>query len=225
MAKLHIHISPRIRSIHEGEAYSRRSCLGIIPISDVDQTDLASHVIFKDDRAYLHRLMSINYTTYDVRRAHDVIRPTTSKSNILLTAEFSPWSRAPENEGGPAPSGTTTGYAYARVLRIFHINVIYTGPGSIDFRPRRVDVLFVRYYCSVSDQGDPWASGELERLTFPPVVHPHAFGFVDPGDVLRMVHIVPRFSQGRKHPVDEWGLSAAELANDSTDWREYYVSR
>ncbi|KIM50228.1 hypothetical protein SCLCIDRAFT_1183436, partial [Scleroderma citrinum Foug A] len=37
-------------------------------------------------------------------------------------------------------------YCYARVLWIFHANVIYTGPGSMDYLPQHVEFLWVWWF-------------------------------------------------------------------------------
>ncbi|KIM91270.1 hypothetical protein PILCRDRAFT_1439 [Piloderma croceum F 1598] len=49
-----------------------------------------------------------------------------------------------------------------------------------------------------------------------------AFGFLDPSDVLRGSHIVPAFAKGKLHPD---GKGLLHLAQDSSDWIEYYVNR
>ena len=222
VAKLRALMLPRIRLLHESEPRSKHPKRNTYPAHTADEAGDPKHVIFKDDRIYVHKLMSVNYTTYDVRRTHDIIWPATSRNNILLTS----LSCSPTGEPAHGVSTeTSTGYMYARVLRIFHCNVIYTGPGSVDFRPRRMDFLFVRYYSTLPGQGDLWARGELERIAFLPATDPSAFGFVDPEHILRSVHIIPKYSSGRKYSIDERGVSATELANDSMDWKEYYVSR
>ena len=41
-------------------------------------------LLFKNDRLYRHRIFRINYTTYDVQRAQDVINPHTSHQDIVV---------------------------------------------------------------------------------------------------------------------------------------------
>jgi hypothetical protein len=78
-------------------------------------------IFFKSDRMYQHQLLRINYTTYDVRRDQDVINPRTSRCDIMLLAN---------NDN--ADSDTGHPFWYARVLGIYHVNVVYTGSGMID---------------------------------------------------------------------------------------------
>ncbi|OJA16859.1 hypothetical protein AZE42_09971 [Rhizopogon vesiculosus] len=43
-----------------------------------------SSILFKSNRIYHHNLIRFNYTTYDIRRAQDVINPKTPHCNIML---------------------------------------------------------------------------------------------------------------------------------------------
>ena len=76
--------------------------------------------------------MRLNYTTYDVRRAQDIINPSTSNCNIMILADQISSDLAPVS---PHP------YLYAQVLGIFHINATYTGPDVTGYYSHRVDFL------------------------------------------------------------------------------------
>jgi hypothetical protein len=108
-------------------------------------------------------------------------------------------------------------YRYAKVLGIHHVNVVQAGNV---YKSRRLDFLSVRWYESV--QSHIWEACTLGRVRFTSITNPNAFGFVDPGDVLRACHMIPAFSLGQRNP-SECGMSA--LAGDKHDWREYYVNR
>jgi hypothetical protein len=174
---------------------------------------------------YKHRIFRINYTTYDVRRDQDVVNPGTSHCNIMMLAD----SESTPNEDAPGIiSPTHHHFLYARVLGIYHVNVIYVGPGMVDYNPQRFEFLWVRWY-----KPHPLDHNQLYRLdqlTFLPVTSPDAFGFVDPADVVRSCHIIPRFASGRRFPVGQdheahhdVGLSIC--CHDSRDWNYYYVNR
>jgi hypothetical protein len=90
--------------------------------------------------------------------------------------------------------------------------------GSI-YESHRVEFLFVRWYESV--QNHSWDAHTLGRVKFLPLESQNAFGFVDPGVVLRACHIIPAFSRGQRNPND--GISP--LAGDKNDWHEYYINR
>lgn len=167
---------------------------------------------------YSHKLVRFNYTTYDVRRAQDVVNPGTPHCNIMLLSgnrlgpvgsEVAPLS-AQSSDGHP--------YLYARVLGIYHANIVYTGPGMVGYSPRRMDFLWVRWY-KHQEGGRP---DRLGQLFFPPISSEAAFGFVDPADVVRACHVIPRFSAGKRYPGGE-GLS--KLARDSSDWLAYNIGR
>jgi len=156
--------------------------------------------------------MRLNYTTYDVRRAQDIINPSTTHCNIMLLAEHGA-SKVGLHSQHP--------YLYARILGIFHANVTYVGPGMVDYCSRRVDFLWVRWYQYV-EEGAGWDVSRLDRVCFPPMADKHAFGFVDPDDVLRGCHMIPQFSHGPRH-LDGSGIS--RCAHDATDWHFYYVNQ
>jgi hypothetical protein len=151
--------------------------------------------------------MRINYTTYDVRRKQDTINPATPHRDVIVMAENDDDSEHP--------------FLYARVIGIFHANIIYTGSPAVDYRPRRLEFLWVRWYeLDPKAPAGGWANLTLDRLRFPPMATENAFGFIDPADVVRSSHIVPQFAAGKRY-VSE-GLS--RCARDSGDWKSYYVN-
>jgi hypothetical protein len=168
-------------------------------------------IFFKGDRMYRHNLARFNYTTYDVRRSQDVINPGTSHRDIMLLA-----NNTDDNSDSSHP------YLYARVLGIYHVNVIYTGEGSLDYAARRVEFLWVRWFEYDANKSVAWEDLKLDPLRFLPMSDEGAFGFVDPNHVLRGCHIVPTFVRGKAR-ADGIGLS--RLAHDGQDWSQYMVNR
>jgi len=162
---------------------------------------------------YRHNIMKVNYTTYDVRRAEDVINPNTDHKDIMLLSADS-----------SDPHYSNHQYIYARVLGIYHVNIIYARTGQSDYRPQRMEFLWVRWFANIDDEPveRSWSHQKLDCMQLLPVNHPGSFGFVDPADVLRGSHIMPRFFMGKCH-VDGRGISVC--ARDSEDWRQYYVGR
>lgn len=108
-------------------------------------------------------------------------------------------------------------YLYAKVIGIHHVNIVRV---ANVYESHQFEFLLVRWYESV--QIHAWDSHTLGRVRFRPLAHQNAFGFVDPGMVLRACHIIPAFSQGQRNP-GESGISP--LAGDKHDWHEYYVNR
>jgi hypothetical protein len=168
--------------------------------------------LLKDDRIYRHQLVRFNYTTYDVRRGQDVINPSTPHCNILLLAN--------KDEGTHPESDHP--FLYARVLGIYHANVVYTGEGMLDYEPRRIEFLWVRWFEYDGTRSVQWRGRRLDSLRFPPLATQGAFGFVDPRDVLRGCHIIPAFTKGKRH-LD--GVNISSCARDGKDWTCYHVNR
>jgi hypothetical protein len=164
-------------------------------------------ILIKDNRIYSHKLARFYYTTYDMRRGEDVINPHTSHCDVMLLAP---------REGEVAKS--VHPFLYARVLGIFHINIIYNGPGMVNYEAMRFDFLWVRWF----DVTQRSRSILLDRLIFPPMTSKDSFGFVDPVDVLRGCHLLPVFSEGKRH-LDGIGLSRS--ARDGQEWKAYFVNR
>lgn len=164
-------------------------------------------VLFDKNRIYRHQIARFNHTTYDVRRGQDIIHPNTSHCNIMLLAD-----------NVDTGEESNRHFLYAKVLGIYHTNVIYTGKESEDYRPRRMEFLWVRWYNEIHSSKGP----RFDTLSFPPMAYENSFGFVDPATVLRGCHIIPAFSSGRLH-VDGCGLS--RCAMDAEDWSKFYVNR
>jgi hypothetical protein len=90
----------------------------------VDDCDDANKVLFKSDRMYKHNMLRINYTTYDVRHSQDVLNPRTSHRDIMLLANH-------DGNDGSHEDGHL--FLYARVLGVYHVNVVYTGTKFVDY--------------------------------------------------------------------------------------------
>jgi hypothetical protein len=170
-------------------------------------------ILIRNDRMYQHKLIRFNYTTYDVRRAQDVVNPTTPHTNIMVLAR------------DDDHTDKKHGFWYARVLGIYHMNVVYVGHGMVDYTPRRLDFLWVRWYQLETAEATGWAARKLHRLLFPPMSTDHAFGFVNPADVLRSCHIIPAFAKGRRYADTGRPGGLSGCAGDSKDWNQYYVGQ
>jgi hypothetical protein len=175
--------------------------------------DACDFVFLKKDRIYGHNLSRFHFTTYDVRRGTDIINPGTTRCNIMLVAD--------DPDAGDSSSNWHH-FLYAHVLGVYHANVIYTGPGMRDYKARRLDFLWVRWYEVVDPASSGWSSSQLDCVRFLPMSEDDAFGFVDPTDVLRGCHIMPNFAKGKRH-ADSVGVS--RCARDGKDYNCYYVGR
>jgi hypothetical protein len=195
--KLKKHLRPRIRQLSRPD---------LPATSDSDTLVEWNAVLFRSNRIYSHKILRINYTTYDVRRTEDIIHTGTSHCNVMVL--------------NPDASADEHPFWYARVLGIFHANVVYTGDGATDFASTRLDFLWVRWY--TNDCGTEPLPGILDCVRFPPLADEYSFGFLDPSLVLRAAHIIPLFSRGIVHPD---GSGVSHWAEDVNDWRIYCISR
>lgn len=145
-----------------------------------------------------------NFTTYNIRRDQDTIKAHGERSTIMVNAK--------ENN----EDSMHHPYWYARVLGIHHAMVYFKNT----LKPQRMEFLRVRWFQNDED----FASGARHlRLNCVRYVDgENAFGFLDPGQVLRACHLVPAFDQ--LQTVDYLGPSVARDLSHG-DWRYYYVMR
>lgn len=95
----------------------------------------------------------------------------------------------------------------------------------------RMDFLWVRWYGSESDINQTHNSGfkarRLHRIGFvedtnDPEVSP-AFGFVDPGNIIRAVHLPPVYDEGKRMDLLSHSIARLPSENDK-DFCLYYVN-
>jgi hypothetical protein len=162
-------------------------------------------VIFKNDRIYRHHILQINYTTYDVHRADDILNPNTEHCDIMMLHS-------------PEDAYDHQQFCYSRIIRIYHANVQYIGPGMKDYTPQQMDFLHVRWFERVPQQD----IHDLEAVRFVCMDDPAVFDFVDPADILRSCHLLPAFRFRRCH---QGQIATSPIARNSEDWKFYYVNR
>ena len=125
------------------------------------------------------KLLHINYTTYDIRRDYDTIRP--SRGDIVMTSS--------RDQDHP--------FWYAQVIRAWHIQAHFC-PAGAGYSKHKMEVLWVRWLGI--DHAHRWGfkEGHMPKVGFVPDGVNHApFGFLDPSLVLRGCHLIPAFSDGR----------------------------
>jgi hypothetical protein len=93
-----------------------------------------------------------------------------------------------------------------------------------------MEFLLVRHFEVIEDvpvqRG--WSVARLDKLKFHPMGLDGAFGFVDPDQVIRGCHLIPRFCNGKLQPVSmnrEKARPLSAFARDHEDWKVYYVNR
>uniref|UniRef100_A0A8H7XVD3 Uncharacterized protein n=1 Tax=Psilocybe cubensis TaxID=181762 RepID=A0A8H7XVD3_PSICU len=162
------------------------------------------------DRIYMHKVLRVNYTTYDIRREQDSINPR-NHCNIMTLSRDS-------------EADTDHPYSYARVLGVFDADVQYNGG-----KTQRLEFLWVRWFEVDHRFRAGWAARRLDRLKFIHSDSPDAFGFLDPSDVLRASHIIPSFNSGMTDSLLPPSIARRAYWEDDDypdhDWNFYYVNR
>lgn len=161
------------------------------------------------NKIYRHKVMRVNYTTYDMRRDQDSINPRTHPFVMTLSPNTTPGSHP---------------YWYARVVGIFHLDVLYKPASDTPPALHRVDILWVRWLDYDTSRPGGFEHRRLHRVRF---VSTHsgsspAFGFLDPGTVIRGAHLLPVFHSGRTKEL--LAPSIARLQKEENeDWAYLYV--
>jgi hypothetical protein len=144
------------------------------------------------------------------------VNPRTNADIMVLSQETDD-----DSDGHP--------YWYARILGIFHVEIRHVGPLSTDSNVRRMDFVWVRWFGTDPTHCDGWEAKRLRRIGFLP--GDTAFGFIDPIQIIRAVHLIPAFAQGRtkellprssvrqRAHIKHWKLRTPVRANESREPR------
>ena len=155
-----------------------------------------------DERMYMHKVMRVNYTGYDMRQGQDSINSRNHANIMTLSRE-----------------DTDHPFEYGRVIGIFHVDVgINEGPSRASVSK---EVLWVRWYRRDSTYRAGFKRKRLHRLAFLPEDDPKAFGFLDPDEVIRAAHLIPAFRHGA---TEERGESLGRAEGEGDDWQYFYVN-
>ena len=160
------------------------------------------------DEVYIHgnRLqqrftMTIYYTSYDLRRQADKVNMR-NRPYVMALAH-----------GNPSHP-----YLYAQVLGIYRVRVLHPSLTELT----NMDVLWVRWLEVDERHQAGWKAKRLYRVQFVPSHMEGAFGFLDPTDVIRGVHLIPGFKNGflvDTQEVSKWDHSPEK------SWKNYYVNQ
>ncbi len=132
-----------------------------------------------DDKMYSHKLVRLNYTSYNLRREQDCINPLKRPDIMVLAPEW--------DNSGP--------FWFARVIEIFHVNARYVGPNSTraNRKWQRVELLWVRWFTLDTTQSSGFQHRRQHQVHFVDANDPDnvPFGFIDPDDVIRAAYLPP----------------------------------
>ena len=168
------------------------------------RTDLSCVYIHEDD-IFIHKVMRINFDTYDMRREQDSINPD-SHPDIMMPA--------PESYGHP--------YYYARTLALFHVYAaIVPDKGTVP-EWQQFHVCFVRWFEVDFDAIRPKRLVPLRWAR----LNENAFGFVSPDEVLRGCHLLPAPAHGRSNDVlPTYSRIRTNEDTDQKDYNRHYVNQ
>jgi hypothetical protein len=147
--------------------------------------------------------MTVNYTTYDLRRGNDKINMKGRPYVMALS------------RGDPSHP-----YMYARVLGICRFKVLHPTMAT----PTTMDVLWVHWLQIDRTHRAGWKAKRLYRVQFVPSLEDDAFGFLDPDDVIRGAHLIPCFDKGLIVNLPRTSVSQWDYPPEA-NWKFYYVNQ
>jgi hypothetical protein len=126
-------------------------------------------------------------------------------------------SREDQNSGDSHP------YWYGRIIGVFHAFIRHIGPQSKSTEIQRVDFLWVRWFGRDPKSEGGWAKKRLHRIGFLDSDDDSAFGFLNPTEIIRAVHLIPAFFFGKTTEI--LGPSIArQPQEEDEDWNFFYVN-
>jgi len=134
-----------------------------------------------DNWIYSAKVLRINYITYDIRQDQDSMNPHTHCDVMVLS---------------PETGANTHSFWYARVLGVFHTQVLHTGPAAKNRSVQRMEFLWVQWLGMVHGHRYGFKAAHLPKVCFVEVEDKLAFRFLDPSLTLRSCHLIPAFSNG-----------------------------
>ena len=128
-----------------------------------------STVCFRGNKLYQHKVVRVNYTTYNICRAHDSLNPWTHADFMVLAHEDG-------NDVFP--------YWFSHIIGVFHADIVHTEAASKSAEPQQMDFLWVRWFGRDLSHKSGFKATRLHRLGFLPNNEPGAFAFLDLQEII-----------------------------------------
>ncbi|KAL0062348.1 hypothetical protein AAF712_010759 [Marasmius tenuissimus] len=187
------------------------------------EEDIATRLNFTNDTVFAHKTIWFNFNTYDQQHDQDSV-------NTRLHPDV--YTLSPDAVGNESEHP----YQYAQVIGSFHAHV-RVEPSLLTKKVpicQRMEFLWVRWYQVDKKYRAGFRAKHLYRLTFPPPEDVNAFGFLNPADIVRGIHIVPGFAHGPSEtgmrlPANSLACqlvllnSSGKRELEEDDWKFYYI--
>ncbi|KAJ3755244.1 hypothetical protein EV360DRAFT_86085 [Lentinula raphanica] len=168
-------------------------------------------VTFINNRIFRHKVVRLNYTTYDLRRNQDSCNPRTHADIMMLSGDSETCDDHP--------------YWFARIIGIYHVNIVYSGQQQKFLAPQKLDFLHVRWFGLAREQDEYGIHAKrMPSLGFIDAQDPEAFGFVDPSNIIRACHVIPAFAYEKTSQFLPGSSLARQGSDKIQDYFRYYVN-
>jgi hypothetical protein len=163
-----------------------------------------------NNQIYSIQTLSVNYTTYDIRRDRDTINPANHNFVMVRSSEL---------------GSDVHPYWYAQVLGVYHAFVFTTHHAARYQSTQHMEFLWVRWLGIEPRYRSGQKYARLPMVGFVEETDDLAFGFLDPSLVIRGCHLIPRFVSGRTNDLMSYqGPTAARATGCTNDWTNFYVN-
>ena len=168
-----------------------------------------SHIRIISNTIYQHKSLHLNYTTYDMLDSQDKVYQRRYPDVMVLS----------DDKEHP--------YMYGRVVNLFHTQVVNEGPNALPLSSDNivmVQMAWVRWF-KLDDQPGPQGFSCLRypSVSFYEGHHSDAFSFIHPDEIIRAVHLIPRFSHGQTAEYINVPTKARPDSDDQ-DWKHFSVN-
>jgi hypothetical protein len=165
---------------------------------------------------YDHKTIQFRSTTYDVHRIEKFTKPHVHTDIIVLSHQ------------DEADGHTAFPYWHARIFGIYHFIVCKKTEGNTGLSPSsQMDILLVCWFGFDSpDNQSDWGAWQLHKVGFLPDTDEFgpAFGFLDPSQVLWMVHLIPDFTAVCTNELLTGDSIAIDSPHPDRECPVYYVA-
>ena len=167
-----------------------------------------AHLGIGSNMLYRHKMLHLSHTSYDMQEDTELIRQRKYPGIMVLS----------DDEEHP--------YLYGRVLNLFHIKVKNSGPFTLLHNGGEavLPMLWIRWFKLDTTHEQPG----FQSLRYPSVSYcksdePDAFGLIHPDEIIRPVHLIPRFKFG--HTNEYLGRkSKGRPEGEDSDWKHFSIN-